>query len=475
MDREEDAVHDWSAQPRRSRLAGLLRPWTTSRRPLAPPAPAADAAPAPTQGDPLSAIPILTLPSNDSATPAPVTFVNPLTSQPLQLHGLPAGLGSDTGAEAQRGAWLGQLADPLPRTASAGSLLSGMSACSCTSSRRSSEDAGPGHVPFREGGVVHSHHAHASAGSFVCPPCPTAVALPSSSGSSSSSSQSSMLNLWMQQAEPELPPCPPLPQGAAPTAEAAAEGTTALRLPLKPAAEPGTTSNPLLQQLPEPQAALLSWRRHAHSQLGGERREPDLLRRLLSAHSDDLAAATDALLSPSAGPPAGAPRGRASGRHLVLLTASLALVVLLLHGLHSHALEQQLAGEQQDQQQMLLYQAAALEAAQDVGTAAAGLEDGLAAGLGVQQPAVPTPQLAARAHGSSQPGRRFGQQHYSLREAAYLGRLPRLHLRRRLTLLLFRQHGVHAGITDTADGRSKGAGSFEEFVFEEWELSMGRR
>ncbi|KAL4428148.1 hypothetical protein ABPG75_002237 [Micractinium tetrahymenae] len=511
VDREEEAVQEWSSRPRRSRLAGLLRPWAAPRRLLAPPAPAATAAPAPVHSEPLSAIPILSLPHAASSSPPPHTFINPLTSQPLQLHGLPAGIRDDDAeAHAECGTWLQQLPDPLPRPASAGSMLSGISACSArsssSSSSRGSVDGGQGHALCGSSGGLYPPHraASASAGSFVWPPRPAAIAVPSSSGGSGASSSSDLINLLMQQAEPDVPPSPtsppaalaagalPAPEGmAAPPSAAAA--AAAPKVQPKPAVEAGTTQNPLLlQQLPEPQAALLSWRRHAHWQLGGERREPELLRRLLSGQSEDATAAAEAPLSPSAGLPAGGGRGRASGRHLLLLTAALALVVLLLHGLHSHALEQQLAGEQQEQQQqMVLYnsaaearaqlqaaalQAAMLEAAEDLDAAAAGLQDASEAALGEEQSAFLAPRHAARSRGGGQPGRKYGQHRYSAHEASYLGRLPRLHLRRRLTLLLFTHSWAPGSGTHAASSSSGGsdAGKVEEFVFEEWELSMGR-
>lgn len=468
-------MHEWSSRPRRSRLVGLLRPWAATSRPVPPPAPAANSAPAPAHSDPLSAIPILSLPCDSTSSSPPVSFINPLTSQPLQLHCLPAGVGNDADADAQSGAWLAQLADPLPRTTSTASLLSGMSACSSSSSK-GGVGTGQGNASGCANGVHTGCARPPSAGSFVCPPCPAAVALPSSSGSSASSSQSNLLNLWMQQAEPGVPTSGPTLQ-AAPrmAAPEAAERSTAADMQLSPALGPGATTNPLLQQLAEPQAALLSWRRHAHCPLGGERREPELLRRLLSGQGEDAAAAAEPPLSPSGLQPAGNARGRASGRHLLLLTATLALMVLLLHGLHSHELEQQLAQEQQEQQQMLLYQTAVLEAAEDAGAAAAGLEDATGAVLGQQPLAVLAPAHGTRTAGSTLPGRKFGHHHFSVQQAAQQARLPRLHLRRRLTLLLFRQVWPLGGASGGAGNvHSGGASNVEEFIFEEWEVDSGR-
>lgn len=122
---------------------------------------------------------------------------------------------------------------------------------------------------------------------------------------------------------------------------------------------------------------------------------------------------------------------------------------------------------------MLLYQAAVLEAAQDMGAAAAGLGAASDAALPQQQPSALAPGHGMRAGGSSQPGRKFGQHHFSVRGAAYLGRLPRLHLRRRLTLLLFRHSGVRGGAGDAASVHAGSVGDVEEFVFEEWEVSAG--
>jgi hypothetical protein len=195
-----------------------------------------------------------------------------------------------------------------------------------------------------------------------------------------------------------------------------------------------------------------SWRRNAWQHV--ERREPELLHRLLcdGASEGEVAASTPSSLGllPS-GAAASASRGRATGKHLLALTALLALAVLLLHLLHSHALAKQLTDEAQEQ----------LPQAQRDPAAAAVLGGGPAGQGGVPLGKAAAAALLHSRQGGASLGWASGQR--------ALGRLPRLRLRRRLTLLLFAQPSPHSRGSAAAD-QAEGTRQAEELVWEEWEV-----
>ena len=152
-------------------------------------------------------------------------------------------------------------------------------------------------------------------------------------------------------------------------------------------------------------------------------------------------------MSPLAGTTAGTTsRGRATAKHLLALTAILALAVVLLHLLHSHALAMQLAGEQEEQ---LLQNKAQAQ----VTSHGAFLGD--QAGYN-GYPVSSSAKVLLRGRRGAGGGWGAGRP---------LGELPRMRLRR-LTVLVWMQRptGRSAQLQARRDGE-------ELVVEEEWELS----
>lgn len=152
------------------------------------------------------------------------------------------------------------------------------------------------------------------------------------------------------------------------------------------------------------------------------------------------------------GTAASAIRGRATGKHLLALTALLALAVLLLHKLHSHALAEQLTLEAQEQVPQEQWDQAA------------------AAALGGGPPIYSGQTLGRAAPAAWLHSRRGGASHGWGSNQHASGRLPRLCLRRRLTLLLFAQPAPRSGGSSGQVQRTQQA---EELVWEEWEVDSG--
>lgn len=502
----------WPAGRREGRLSGLLRPWARRRGlTLAP----AGTAPAPRAATQLAEIPILSMSAPRSS--ADRTFLNPLNVHPLgpSLANSPLpqpeplllfGVGPSNDPP-EPGRELGQdpspwLQDVLPAGAStpllpppmlppsptamaeplavfatsvapvdaadsgqgdASSLCSGISTCS-------SEDIEMTQASHTTCSGL-GRGSRDSSFSFLQQPSPVALSSSSSSGGSRHSSSSDLVNQLMLQAEPAAgegtgpaPLYPLLPPAEPP---AAAPGRPAGLLPqfLPPppaaAAPPATSApagvcvpNPLLQQ---EQAALLSWRRHALQHAA--RRESDLLRRLLSHPGEEI---EDGLgwtgpLSPASAtvpPPASSSvggsgsRGRATLKHLLALIALLALAVLLLHVLHSNALHQQMADEQAEDVMQTKAQAQLRHEFEVRATM-----------LGRKA------EVYGDHSGLSGIG---GMRHGALWQASpFHGRLPRLHLRRRLTLLLFAPRPARGGQGPALQRSSHDTGGF---VYEEWEV-----
>jgi len=178
-------------------------------------------------------------------------------------------------------------------------------------------------------------------------------------------------------------------------------------------------------------------------------------------------------------------------------------MVLLLHALHSRAIHQQLSAEQQAQQaqqELLLADAVAAEVQAQAAMQAAVLQ--AAAGLGrrggmlshqaaASSHTYSSSHAHARGHGDSQgyapshTSQRLRQQH----PRPHQGLFPRLHLRRRLTLLLLTQRvlgsgrdggngsagGGRNGQPEEASGSTPTTATAEGWVFEEWEVSLDKR
>lgn len=339
---EAQSVHQEQQQRREGRLARL---WGRRRAAAAPAAAGAGAA------EPLANIPILSLsraPSSGSGV-----IINPLgdTQPPEWVLGSASSAaeegrcGAAAGEDAAVGTWLQAQPWMLPSNSSS-SMCSGISICSPS-------DAGSA------GGST----AHSRGSSRSWPQDDPACGRPGAGSSPGGSSGSRLVNLLMLQAEPGGAAAPP-------------------QQPLAPPFE--CTPNPLVAQheqaallrcardvlgrsaLPAPALALCchvaamqmqaklnaspaspllrSWRRHA---LQPERRQPELLRRLLPPGlEDEEAGAPSGVASPLpfGGGMASAGRGNkaALGRLLAVIVA-LAVGLLLLHWLHSNAVQPRLA------------------------------------------------------------------------------------------------------------------------------------